>query len=147
MAQPAVQVSTNINASPSEVWNALTTPDLIKSYFFGSDVDTDWHEGSPIYFRGNWKGKKYEDKGEIQKFEPEKRLSYSHWSPLAGVPDKPENYHLVTFDLAQTESGTKVTLSQGDLAGKTKEIDAAKKQEFEKNWKMVLDGLKKVVEA
>ena len=147
MAGPTVQVSTNIHASPGEVWTALTTPNLIKSYFYGADVDTDWQEGSPIYFRGDWKGRKFEDKGEIQQFEPERRLSYSHWSPLSGAPDKPENYQVVTFDLAPTGGGTKVTLSQSDLVDKAKSIDGAKKQEYENNWRTVLDGLKKIVEA
>ena len=147
MTQPTVQVSTNINASPGEVWNALTTPELIKSYFFGTEIDTDWEEGHPIHFRGSWKGKTYEDKGEIQVFEPERKLSYSHWSPLSGAPDKPENYNLVTFDLARAGDGTKVTLSQSNLTGATKPVDHAQKQEYEKNWRMVLDGLKRVTEA
>jgi len=147
MTQPTVQVSTKINASPGEVWTALTTPDLIKSYFFGTEIDTDWHEGSPIIFRGDWKGKRYEDKGKIQTFEPERKLSYSHWSPLSGAPDRPENYQLVTFDISRANGGTKVTLSQSNLMDDAKKPDPAKLQEFEKNWKMVLDGLKKVVEA
>jgi uncharacterized protein YndB with AHSA1/START domain len=147
MSRPTVQVSTNINASPSEVWAALTTPELIKSYFFGTDIDTDWHQGSPIRFHGQWKGKAYEDKGEIKAFEPEKKLSYSHFSALSGVADKPENYHLVTFDLARAEGGTKVTLTQENLTDTATKTDPAKKQEFEKNWRMVLDGLKRVVES
>ena len=144
--EPITKVSTTIDAPPREVWDALTTPDIIKSYFFGSDVESDWEVGSPITFRGEYQGKKYEDKGVIQAAVPGKRLAYSHWSPLSGVPDRPENYNLVTFDLSDTDDGTKVTLSQAKLSGAPKQSDLDRKDEFEKNWKMVLSGLKKAVE-
>jgi uncharacterized protein YndB with AHSA1/START domain len=139
------QVSTRIAASPADVWNALTTPETIKKYFFGAEVESDWEEGNPIYFRGDYQGKSYEDKGEILTFEPEKRLSFSHWSPLSGVADRPENYHLVIFDLARDGKDTEVTLTQAK-AGEVKKSDLEKKEEFEKNWRMVLEGLKKTVE-
>jgi uncharacterized protein YndB with AHSA1/START domain len=51
-----------INAPASRVWQALVTPEAIKHYMFGTNVVSDWHEGSPIYWRGEWQGKPYEDK-------------------------------------------------------------------------------------
>ena len=41
-----------INAPASKVWDALTNPDLIKQYLFGTEVTTDWQVGSPITYRG-----------------------------------------------------------------------------------------------
>lgn len=41
-----------IDASPAKVWAALTDPEQIKDYMFGSQVDTDWREGSPIVWKG-----------------------------------------------------------------------------------------------
>ena len=96
------------------VWKALTTPKSLKAYFFGSDVETDWKEGSDIRFRGEWKGKRYTDKGEIRSFKPGKKLSFTHWSEMSGTEDRPENYHIVTFELEPAGQGTKVTLSQDD---------------------------------
>ena len=40
-----------INAPTSRVWDALTKPDLIKQYLFGTQVTTDWRVGSPITLR------------------------------------------------------------------------------------------------
>ena len=48
--KPTIEVSTLVAAQPQEVWAALTTPEIIKTYFFGADVETDWREGSPIRF-------------------------------------------------------------------------------------------------
>ena len=32
----------NIDAPTSKVWDALTKPELIKQYLFGTEVTTDW---------------------------------------------------------------------------------------------------------
>ena len=115
--KPTIEVSTLVAAQPQEVWAALTTPEIIKTYFFGADVETDWREGSPIRFRGDWQGKKFEDKGEVKQVAPQRRLTFSHWSPLSGQPDQPENYHVLSYELLPTGDGTKVTLSQTNLNG------------------------------
>jgi len=130
-----------INAPAAKVWEALTTPALIKQYFFGVDVVTDWKVGSPIIYKGQWQGKSFEDKGKILKFEPEKLLVSTHWSPLSGVPDSPENYHTVTYELSQHGSNTQVTLTQDNNASEEEKADS------ERNWKMMLDGLKKLLES
>ena len=78
--------------------------------------------------------------------EPERRLQYSHFSPLTGEPDKPENYHIVSFDLRPTNGGTEVVLTQVNKNDK-EALTSENRQEYAKNWTMVLDGLKKTVEG
>jgi uncharacterized protein YndB with AHSA1/START domain len=56
---------TEIEAPPKRVWTALTDPDEIEKYMFGSHVVTDWKPGSPIVWKGEYEGKKYEDKGKV----------------------------------------------------------------------------------
>ena len=146
MAVQASQVRTTVKAPPSAVWKALTTVSTLKQFFFGSDISTDYRVGSPIYFRGNWKGKPYEDKGRIQTFEPEKRLAFTHWSPLSGMEDRQENYHIVSFDLRPTDGGTEVMLIQTNQ-NDAEPLTPENRQEYAKNWTMVLDGLKKAVES
>ncbi|HEY3113794.1 MAG TPA: SRPBCC family protein [Gemmatimonadaceae bacterium] len=146
MTVQASQVRTTVKTPPSAVWKALTTTSALKQFFFGSDISTDWRVGSPIYFRGNWKGKPYEDKGSIQTFEPEKRLAFTHWSPLSGMEDRPENYHVVTFELRPTDGGTEVVLTQTNQ-NDAEPLTPENRQEYAKNWTMVLDGLKKAVES
>ncbi len=145
MSEPTAQVSRTVDASTDKVWTALTTPETVKSFFMGADVTSDFRVGSPIRFKGEFKGKAYEDKGEILEAEPRRRLSFSHYSAMSGAPDAPENYHVVTFDLAPDKDSTKVTLTQSNLKGGVKPSDLEHRQDYEKNWTSVLDGLNKAV--
>jgi uncharacterized protein YndB with AHSA1/START domain len=86
------------------------------------------------------KGKKYEDKGVILKIETEQTLQYSHFSPLSGKPDKPENYHTVTINLSGIGNESEVSLSQDNNS------DEKTREESEKNWGAMLEGLKKYLE-
>jgi uncharacterized protein YndB with AHSA1/START domain len=47
------RASITIAAPVEKVWDALTRPELIKQYFFGTETETDWTPGNPIYFRGS----------------------------------------------------------------------------------------------
>ena len=130
----------SINAPAPKVWEALTKPELIKQYLFGTDVTTDWQVGSPIRYRGVWQGKPYEDKGVVVQFEPGKLIVSTFWSSLEGLPDTPENYKTVRYELASEGQGTKLTIVQDNNAS---EEDA---RHIEGNWTMVLEGVKKLVE-
>jgi uncharacterized protein YndB with AHSA1/START domain len=107
-------VSLDIDVSVDAVWHALTNPDQIKLYMHGADTVTDWVVGQPIVWRGEWQGKPYEDKGVILAFEPQTLLSYTHWSPLGGSEDKPENYHTVTYELRGDATKTNLRLTQSN---------------------------------
>lgn len=134
------KASVTIQAANADVWKALVTPEAIKQYMFGTNMISDWHEGSPIIWKGEWKGKPYEDKGVLLQLKPGRTLQYTHFSPLAGQPDKPENYHTVTIELSSDGDQTQVTLTQ-DKNATEQEHD-----ESEKNWGMMLTGLKKFLE-
>ena len=132
---------TSIAAHKTKVWNALVSPEAIKQYMFGTDVESDWKPGGKITWSGEFKGKKYKDKGEILQFDPAQTLSYSHFSPLSGKPDKPENYHTVIIQLTEEGQTTKVSLSQDNNP------DEKSQAESEKNWNAMLEGLKEYVES
>ena len=129
-----------IDAPKDRVWNALTDPKMVKQYMHGTNMSTDWKEGSPIKWKGEWKGKAYQDKGVIKRVNPQRLLQYTHFSPLTGEPDKPENYHTVTVELSEDLGGTRVVLSQDNNAGEEA------RGHSETNWKMMLEGLKKLLE-
>ncbi len=133
------RTSIDIHASPARVWQALTDPEMIRQYLFGTQVSTDWQPGSPIIYRGVWEGKEYEDKGQILEVEPQKRLVSTFWSALSGLPDRPENYNTVRYELEPIEGGTRLTIIQDNNS--TPE-DA---RHSEQNWNMVLEGLKKLL--
>jgi uncharacterized protein YndB with AHSA1/START domain len=130
-----------IDASQSEVWDALTDQAALKQFAFGADVRSDWNVGSPITWSGEWKGKRFQDKGEVLQADPGRLLQYSHFSPQSGQPDRPENYHIVTIELTPGRGGTAVTLKQNNNATEEARTHSAQ------NWKMMLEGLKKFVEA
>ena len=135
------KASTTIDAPAADVWNALINPQKIKKYMFGATVVSDFKEGSSIVWKGEFKGKPYEDKGRILRVQSGRLLEYSHFSPLTGEPDKPENYHTVTIALTDEGSRTRVMLSQNKNA-----TEEARKHS-EKNWSAMLEGLKKLVEG
>lgn len=143
MQKPVVEVDTVIAADPSAVWKAMTRKN--SAMFPGTAVETDWQVGHAITFTGEWKGKPYKDRGEIQTFDEAKELSFTHWSEMSGTPDKPENYHVVRYVLKPQGDKTKVMLSQLNVGDKP-DIDAKTKAEFTKNWTMMLEGLKDAVE-
>lgn len=135
------RAETIIKAPVAKVWDALVNPEIIKSYMFGATVVTDWKKGSKIVWRGEWKGKQFEDKGQVLDVEPGRRLSYSHFSPLTGEPDAPENYHHVTIALAGGDGEVRVELSQDN--NKSEKA----RDESVKNWQAMLAAMKQAVEG
>ncbi|GLQ57307.1 SRPBCC family protein [Devosia nitrariae] len=143
MDKPVVEVDTTIAADPGAVWAAMTARQ--SAMFPGTTVETDWVVGHPITFSGEWNGKPFKDRGEIESVEEGRELSFTHWSELSGQPDRPENYHVVRYRLDPQGDRTKVSLAQFNRGSKT-DIDAGTRADYEKNWRMMLDSLKNAVE-
>lgn len=131
----------DIDASPQQVWGALTDPEQVTRWMVGTHVSTDWQVGSPITWQGEMDGRTYEDKGEILVADEPSRLSMTHYSPLMGQADEPENYHTVTYDLSPEGQATTVVLTQD---GNESEEQA---EQFSANWQGMLDALKSTVEG
>jgi uncharacterized protein YndB with AHSA1/START domain len=131
----------SIHAPAESVWRALTDPALVKQYMYGTNLQTDWKVGSPITWKGEWEGKPYEDKGTVLAVEPRKLLKVTHWSPMGGSEDKPENYHTVIYELVERDGETVLTLKQDN--NPTQE---AADTMAEKNWGPVLEGIRSVAE-
>jgi uncharacterized protein YndB with AHSA1/START domain len=134
------RASIKVNVSSEKVWEALVRPEVIKQYMFGTDVVSDWREGSPIVWKGEWQGQQYEDKGVILQLKPGRTIQYSHFSPISGVPDIPENYHTVTIELSVDEDQTWVALEQNNNATEEERVHS------EKMWETMLAALKDFLE-
>lgn len=131
-----------IDAPPQRVWRTLTDPELVARYMHGTRLDTGWAVGSPVFWRGEWQGKSYEDKGEVLAFDPPSRLAVTHWSPLTGDADEPANYHHVTYELEPlAESRTRLTLTHGNSPSQ----DAADSM-IDNGWAPMLQEIGKVAE-
>jgi uncharacterized protein YndB with AHSA1/START domain len=134
------RASVTIDAPSERVWDALVNPEAIKQYMFGTNVVSDWREGSPIIWQGEWQGRAYEDKGVILQLKPGQTLQYSHFSPLSGLPDKPESYHNVTIELSDEGGQTRVSLAQDNNPSEQA------REHSEKNWQDMLSTLKLYME-
>jgi RNA polymerase sigma-70 factor (ECF subfamily) len=133
--------SITIAAPRARVWAGLTRPELVKQYFFGTDLVTNWEVGAPILFRGEWEGKSYEDKGTVLAYQPEEGLSFNYWSAFSGLPDTPELRQIIRYDLDDAGEGVRVTVAQAN-------VDTQERAEHSaKNWQTVLGSLKKLLES
>ena len=141
MADHVAHAETEISASPGQVWDALTDPDAISTFMFGAKVDTDWEEGSAITWSGEYDGKPYQDKGEILEVVESQRLRMTHYSPLSGEDDVPENYHTLDYRITDEGETTRLTLDQDG------NDSAEQAEQFAANWQTMLDQVKEYVEA
>ena len=131
-----------INAPANRIWDALTNPEFVKQWQYGSDLTTDWKIGSPIKFHSVWEGQVYEQWGKVLAVEPNKLIRYSLFAPRPDLEDKPENYFTMTYSLEEADGKTTLTIIQEDPRDQP-----AGAAEDEENGNAVLDGLKKLVEA
>ncbi|MGH7142247.1 MAG: SRPBCC family protein [Candidatus Saccharimonadales bacterium] len=108
----SAKVSIEINAAPEQVWEVLINPDLVRQYLHGATMNADWRKGDNITWSGEWNGQSYVDKGTVLIYEPYSVIKTTHWSPMSGKDDKPENYHHVTYELKEENNKTTFTLTQ-----------------------------------
>jgi len=130
---------TIVNAPIEKVWDALTLSEIVKQYFFGTNQQTTWEIGSPISWEGEYDGKSFLDKGVVLEFNPKKNLKYSYFSNWSGLPDLPENYILVEYQVKSIGNKTELTIHQANY-------NAEKQKESVENWEYLINDLKKVVE-
>lgn len=138
--QFTAKVQLTINASVAKVWAGLTQPEWVEQYFFGSKLVTTWEPGTPVFFRGEWDGQPYEDKGTVLDYEPEKMLRFNYFSSWSDLPDAPENYQIIVYRVESTGDQTTLLIEQSN-------IDTAQKRDHSaQNWEQVMGGLKALLE-
>ena len=130
-----------IGAPVAKVWDALTNPDIVKEYLFGTTMTADWRVGGEIRYTGEWEDKKYEDKGKILEIVPAQRLVTTYWSSAYGKPDIPENYKTITQELKGNGDETLLTLAQDN--NENQQVAEHSKN----NWQLLLNKMKEVVEG
>lgn len=132
-----------INSSPTDIWKALTHPEQMKQWMsepeMHLEINTDWTVGKPIVISG-FHHVRFENTGVVLLYEPFLSLSYSTLSSVSRLPDVPENYSVLTFQLIPIDNETDITITVRNFPTET----IFKHLEF--YWRTTLHLLKKFVE-
>jgi uncharacterized protein YndB with AHSA1/START domain len=141
-----IENSATINAPPSEVWRALTDPDLMKQWIaepvMWIEITTDWKVGSPIIVKGHHNNVDFENKGTILQFEPHSILQYSHLSSISRLPDKVENNTILEFRLARAEeNSTSLTVNVSNFPAESAF------EHWQYYWRITMEVLKRFIES
>ena len=140
-----VRKSIYLDASISDVWDALTNPKKTPYYMFGCAVSTDWVVGNPIEWLGDFgEGMKAYVTGIVKEVVPEKILEFTTFNPHGKLPDVIENHTTGRYELKEEGEGTRLTISQGDFQ---KFEDGQKRYEDTvASWDKALAALKEMVD-
>ena len=131
---------TYIKTTPEKLWRALTDPEVMKQYRFGTHAESDWNAGSP------WKmitetGQTL-DTGEIAESNPPTRLIIK--CRIEWIPElKAEGYSRCTFDIEPVSSNaTKLTVTHAIDTHPSQFIEAVSI-----GWPKTLSNLKSLLET
>jgi uncharacterized protein YndB with AHSA1/START domain len=149
MSQPLIVKNTiDIQAPAARVWDALTNPAQTKKYMFGCEALSDWKEGSPLIWKGNFNGVELVAvKGTVLSIRPGEFLAYTAIDPNSSVPDKPENYLTVTLELSEEGGRTLLTATQGDYSTVADGDQRYQHTIAGGGWAPILTAIKELVES
>ncbi|NOU18052.1 MAG: SRPBCC domain-containing protein [Bacteroidales bacterium] len=104
----------SLNAPVNKIWDALTKPELVKQWQYGSDLITDWKVGSGIRFRSEWEGQIFEQWGKILEVTPYKLIRYSLFAPRPDLEDIPANNFVMNYILTEEKNSIRLDIVQED---------------------------------
>jgi uncharacterized protein YndB with AHSA1/START domain len=103
-----------IKSSPNTIWDALTRHGQMKQWMGEPEMDleisTSWEEGTPFILRG-FHHIRFENTGTVLKYKPFTLLSYNYLSSISRLPEIPENYCVLTFELTPLGNQTELSLT------------------------------------
>lgn len=139
MSKPEFVYVTYIKTTPEKLWDALTSPEMTRLYWFGAHLESDWKPGSPwkIVFPDG----RIADSGELLECDPPKRIVIkwrNEWSPEL----KAEGYSRCTMDIEQTDGAVKLTVMHTIDRPESKFIEAVSG-----GWPKILSNLKSLLET
>lgn len=130
---------TFIRTTPERLWQALTSAEFTKQYWFGMHQDTDWKPGS--MWRLVFADGRVADAGEIVEADPPKRLVLkwrNEWKPEL----KAEGFSFCTYTLEPANGAVKLTITHTIDRADSKLIEAVSG-----GWPKILSNLKSLLET
>ena len=128
-----------IRTTPERLWSALTSPDFMKQYWFGTHFQTDWKSGSA--WQMLFPDGRVADTGEVIEIDPPRRLVLK-WRNDFRPELKSEGYARCTIDLEPTDSAVKLTITHMMDRAESKFIEAVSG-----GWPRILSNLKSLLET
>ena len=130
---------TYIRTTPEKLWGALTTPEFIKKYWFGMNIETEWKAGSP------WKlvfpDGRPADAGEVVEIEKPRRLVL-RWRNQFRPELHEEGYARCVIEIEPAGEVVKLTISHEIDKPGSKLIEAVSG-----GWPKILASLKSLLET
>ena len=138
MPRPEFIYVSYIETTPEKLWEALTSSEFTRLYWWDTSVVSDWKVGSPFSLVLNGKTT---DVGEILEADRPRRLSYTfrHILNEAARKERPSR---VTFVLEPYGKLVKLTLTHEDFAEDSVVIDG-----ISKGWPAIMSSLKSLLES
>jgi uncharacterized protein YndB with AHSA1/START domain len=138
MSKPEFVYVTYIETTPERLWEALTSSEFTRRYWFNTEVRSDWKVGSPwaLVVDG-----KTTDVGEILEAERPRRLSYT-FKHVSDEELKQEPASKVVFTLEPHGKVVKLTLTHEGFVEGGKMLDG-----ISKGWPAILASLKSLLES
>lgn len=139
MSRPEFVYVTYIKTTPEKLWEALTSSEITKLYWFGAHLESDWKVGAPwkIVFPDG----RVADSGEILECEKPKRIVIK-WRNEWSEEIKAEGYSQCTMDIEQVDGAVKLTVMHAIGREGTKFIGAVSG-----GWPRILSNLKSLLET
>ena len=138
MAKSTFVYVTYIRTTPEKLWSALTEPEFMKQYWFGTQCISQWKAGTP------WKMVQLDgsvtDAGEIVEADPPRRLVI-RWQHQSKPELKAEGDSLCTMVLEQSGTAVKLSITHSIEREPSKLIEAVSG-----GWPKILSNLKSLLE-
>ncbi len=139
MARSTFVYVSYIRTTPEKLWAALTDPEFMKQYWFGTHTESQWSAGSP------WKNVSPKgqilDTGEIVEAEPPRRLII-RWQNEFKPELKQEGASLCTIELEPVGTSVKLSITHSIERERSQFIDAVSG-----GWPKVISNLKSLLET
>lgn len=108
-----------IAAPANRVWYELTQPERMRLWMSQKSlkINSTWQIGEVFSITSDFNGKNYVSHGKLLQFASEREFAYSYWITVSRLPDIPENYAVIRYQITNTPAGTKLSLSHSNLKG------------------------------
>ena len=139
MAKSTFIYTIYIRSSAERLWEALTSPEFTKQYWFGMQLQTDWKAGSA--WRLLFPDGRLADTGEVLEVDRPRRLVL-RWRNEWGPEMKAEGEATCTMSLEPADGAVKLTI--------THEMERDHSLLIEKvsgGWPRILSNLKSLLET